>query len=144
MTLDASDRLAVLLLAATTAAVAGMLLGSWQLVLYPTLVVVGTLLAFALVRRAGGLVVPVAVTLALVTLFGVLHVMGLADPSGEGLLLGWDPMTGIYLFVVGPVFVLVGLLYVFYGGDPADRPGGTGRRTDPRTDRRTTTEEARR
>lgn len=116
-----SDRLAVLLLVAVSAAVVGMLLGSWQLVLYPTLLLVGVLLAFALLSRAGGLMVPVTVTLALVALFGALHAMGWAAPSGEGLVLGWDPSTALYLFVIGPVFVLVSLLFVFYGGDGDER-----------------------
>lgn len=118
---SASDRLAILLLLVVSAAVVGMVLGSWQLVLYPTLLLVGVLLAFALVRRSGGLLVPVVVTLVLVGLYGALHAMGLAAPSGEGLLLGWDPMTALYLFGIGPVFVLVSLLFVFYGGDRDER-----------------------
>jgi len=121
-----SDRLAVLLLAVLSVATVGMVLGSWQLVLYPTLLTVGVLLAFALVRRTGGLVVPVAVTSVLLALFGALHGIGLAAPSGEGLVLGWDPATALYLFGVGPAFVLVSLLFVLYGGD---RPG---RRTPTR------------
>lgn len=123
-----SDRLAVLLLVAVSTALVGMLLGSWQLVLYPTLLLVGVLLAFALARRTGSVLVPVAVTAVLLALFGALHAMGLGAPSGEGLVLGWDPLTALYLFGIGPVFVLVSLLFVFYGG-VGDEPG-TG---EPRT-----------
>lgn len=107
------DHLAVAVLVLGGAALAGMLLATWQLVLYPSLLLMGVLLALALsgrprAVRAG---VAVGVTALLVALFAVLHLMGIAAPSGSGSFLGWDPMTALYLFVVGPAFVLVGLLY---------------------------------
>lgn len=111
---DVTDRLALALLVLVVLTLAGMLTGSWQLVLYPTLLMIGALLAFSLTRRGRlALGIPVGVTALLVVLFGILHAMGLAAPSGEGSVLGWDPMTALYLFVVGPAFVLVGLLYAF-------------------------------
>jgi hypothetical protein len=110
-----SDRLAVGLLGLGIVVVGGMLLGSWQLVLYPTVLMIGVLLAMALVRRPGRVRVPIAVVATFLALFGILHSMGLANPSGRGSVLGWDPMTALYLFVVGPATVLVGLLYAYYG-----------------------------
>lgn len=101
----------------------GMLLGSWQLVLYPSLLIVGVLLAMSMAAkgqlRYG---IPVFVTVLLVGLFALLHAMGVDDPSGEGSFLGWDPMTAIYLFVVGPAFLLVGLLFALH-----DRSSDTAR-----------------
>lgn len=125
-----TDRLAWALLAMSVVAVAGMLLGRWQLVLYPSLLTVGVLLAMSLVRRAGGLPlrVPVGVTALLLVLFGALHAMGLASPAGEGSVLGWDPMTAVYLFLVGPAFVLVALLYALH-----DRTAATENAADEET-----------
>jgi hypothetical protein len=107
-----TDRLAWGLLALSVLAVAGMLLGSWELVLYPSLVLFGVLLAMSLVGQGRvALGIPVGVTVLLLVLFGALHAMGIASPDGTGSVLGWDPMTALYLFVVGPAFVLVALLY---------------------------------
>jgi hypothetical protein len=107
------DPLAVGLLVLGGVALAGMLFGAWQLVLYPSLVLMGVLLAMALAGRPTALQVglPAGVTAMLVVLYGILHAMGIASPSGTGSFLGWDPMTALYLFGVGPAFVLVGLLY---------------------------------
>lgn len=103
----------LLIVAALT--LVGMALGSWQLVLYPSLLMVGALLALALLpHEKSAFGVPLCVTGLLVALFVVLHAMGVAEPSGEGSVLGWDPMTALYLFVVGPAFVLVGLLYAVH------------------------------
>lgn len=107
------DRLALGLLVLGALALAGMLLGTWQLVLYPSLLFMGVLLALALGGRTAGIAVglPAGVTALLVVLFAVLHGMGIAAPPGSGSVLGWDPMTALYLFGVGPAFVLVGLLF---------------------------------
>lgn len=117
-----TDRLALALLALACAAIAGMLSGTWQLVLYPSLLIVGVLLAMALVHRRGAVAVglPVGVGALLLVLFVVLHVLGVDSPSGAGSFLGWDPMTALYLFGVGPAFLLVGLLYALI-----DRPAAT-------------------
>lgn len=110
------DRYAIALLALACVALAGMLLSTWELVLYPTLVACGVLLAIALRGRGPvAVLLPVGVTALLLASYGVLHAMGLGAPSGAGLLLGWDPMTAVYLFLLGPVFLLVGLLYALLG-----------------------------
>lgn len=109
---DVVDRLALALLVLAVLTLAGMLVGSWQLVLYPTLLTIGVLLAVSVARNGRpAFGVPAGVTALLLVLFGILHAMGVADPSGRGTVLGWDPMTALYLFVVGPAFLLVGLLY---------------------------------
>lgn len=110
---DDTDRLAVALLALGCVALAGMLIGTWELVLYPSLLIMGVLLAMALVRRTSAVAVgvPVGVVAMLVGLFAILHVMGVDSPSGTGSFLGWDPMTAFYFFAVGPAFLSVGLLY---------------------------------
>ena len=110
---DDTDHLAVGLLALGCVALAGMLIGTWELVLYPSLLIMGVLLAMALVRRVGPVAVgiPVGVVALLVVLFGILHAMGIDSPSGTGTILGWDPMTFLYFFGVGPAFLLVSLLY---------------------------------
>ncbi len=117
-----NDAPAVALLALGCVDLAGMLLGTWELVLYPSLLLIGVLLAMALVRRRGAVVIglPVGVTALLLVLFAILHLMGVDSPSGTGSFLGWDPMTAFYLFGVGPAFLLVGLLYAL-----TDRPDPT-------------------
>lgn len=117
-----NDRPAVALLALGCVVLAGMLLGTWELVLYPSLLIIGVLLAMALVRRRGAVTIglPVGVVALLLVLFATLHVMGVDSPSGTGSFLGWDPMTALYLFGVGPAVLLVGLLYALI-----DRPDAT-------------------
>jgi hypothetical protein len=112
MSRDVTDRLALVLLVLGVLTLAGMVAGMWQLVLYPTLLIVGALLAISVTRNGRTpLGIPAGVTVLLLALFGILHAMGVAAPSGRGTVLGWDPMTALYLFVVGPAFLLVGLLY---------------------------------
>jgi hypothetical protein len=121
MSKDESDRLVMALLVLGCAAIGGMLLGSWQLVLYPSLLIVGVLLAMSVVRRRGlvAIGVPVGVTALLIVLFAVLHVMGADSPSGTGSFLGWDPMTALYLFGLGPAILIVGLLFALTDRDHA-------------------------
>lgn len=116
-----TDRLAVTLLVLGCAAVAGMLLDTWELVLYPSLVMMGVLLAMALTRstRRVAVGVPVGMVTLLVVLYAILHAMGVDSPSGTGSWLGWDPMTALYLFGLGPAFLLVGLLYALTERDHA-------------------------
>lgn len=119
---DDNDRSAMALLTLGCVVLAGMLLDTWELVLYPSLLVIGVLLAMASVRRQGAVRVglPVGVVALLVVLYATLHVMGIDSPSGTGTFLGWDPMTALYLFGVGPAVLLVGLLYAL-----TDRPDAT-------------------
>jgi 4-amino-4-deoxy-L-arabinose transferase-like glycosyltransferase len=112
MSRDLTNRLASVVLVLGVLTIAGMVTATWQLVLYPTLLIVGALLAISVTRNGRtALGIPVGVTVLLVALFGILHAMGVASPSGRGTVLGWDPMTALYLFVVGPAFLLVDLLY---------------------------------
>lgn len=113
------DGLMWALLALFGLAALGMLLGSWELVLYPGLLAIGALIAISpvLKGRRTAVTVPLGVTALLLALFGALHLMGVDDPSGTGSFLGWDPMTALYLFGVGAAFVLVSLLYAL-----TDRP----------------------
>ncbi len=117
-----NDRPAVALLALGCVVLAGMLLGTWELVLYPSLLIIGVLLAMALIRRRSAVKigVPVGVVVLLLALYATLHAMGIDSPSGTGTFLGWDPMTALYLFGIGPAVLLVGLLYAL-----VDRPHAT-------------------
>ncbi len=117
-----NDGPAVALLVLGCVVLAGMLLGTWELVLYPSLLIIGVLLAMALIRRRSAVKigVPVGVVVLLLALYATLHAMGIDSPSGTGSFLGWDPMTAFYLFGVGPAFLLVGLLYALL-----DRPDPT-------------------
>lgn len=117
-----NDGPAVALLVLGCVVLAGMLLGTWELVLYPSLLIIGVLLAMALIRRRSAVKIglPVGVVLLLLVLYGTLHAMGIDSPSGTGTFLGWDPMTALYLFGIGPAVLLVGLLYALI-----DRPHAT-------------------
>lgn len=97
----------------TVAAAAGMLIGSWRLVLYPSILLFGVLISLGMRSgsRSPAVRIPAAVVALLLTLFIVLDLMGLGNPSGEGLVLGLSPLTALYFFGVGPAVVLVGLLY---------------------------------
>lgn len=102
---------AVLVLAVVVAA--GMLLASWRLVLYPSVVMFGVLMSLGLRRemRSAAVSIPAGIVALLLALFAVLDLMGLGDPSGEGLVLGLSPLTALYLFGIGAAFLAVGLLY---------------------------------
>jgi hypothetical protein len=119
---EARDGLMWALLVLFSLAAIGMLLSSWELVLYSSLLAFGALIAISPVLRGrrSAIGVPVAVTALLLLLFGALHVMGIDEPSGTGTFLGWDPMTALYLFGVGAAFVLVSLVYAL-----TDRPTPT-------------------
>lgn len=108
-----SAAIPVALLVLSGLAAGGMMLGSWRLVLYPAILLIGLLIAISLHRRVPGLAVslPAAVVLVLLALYGALDVMGVSAPTGEGMFLGWDPMTALYLFGLGTSFLGVGLLY---------------------------------
>jgi hypothetical protein len=112
---DESNTMAWALLVLSGLALVGMLVGSWELLLYTTVVTFSVLLAMSVAGSPrAGVAVPVGVTVALLALFGLLHSMGLASPTGEGSFLGWDPMTAIYLFAIGPVYLAVSLAYALH------------------------------
>lgn len=95
--------------------IVGMLLSSWRLVLYPFLPIVGIGMLYGLTRAVKRnralLLVPSGVVVLLAGLYGWLDAMSVADPDGEGLVIGFAPTTALYFFGVAPAFLLVGLLF---------------------------------
>lgn len=112
--------LAVLLL--SIMALAGMVLGRWELVLYPSLLLVGVLLAAGRSHRGRwSAVVPVVTAVLLVGLFALLHLNGLDSSRAASPVLGWDPLTAAYLFIIGPAFLLVGVFYALTDGAQVEK-----------------------
>ena len=95
--------------------IVGMLIASWRMVLYPFLLVVGISILFGLTRAVqrnrSVLLLPIGLVILLVALYGWLDSMSVADPDGEGIVLGFAPTTALYFFGVMPAFLLVGLAF---------------------------------
>ncbi|MBB4929588.1 hypothetical protein F4561_000408 [Lipingzhangella halophila] len=108
-----SDLLIYALLLLVTLAVLGMLLADWRLVLYPTLLSAGVLIALSRPGRSHRLAValPAGVTVLLLAGYGALDALSVSDPQVSGLVFGFAPTTALYLFGIAPVLLLVGLAY---------------------------------
>ncbi len=95
--------------------IVGMLIASWRMILYPFLLVVGIGILFGLTRAVqrnrGVLLLPIGLVALLVALYGWLDSMSVADPAGEGLVLGFAPTTALYFFGITPVILLTGLAF---------------------------------
>ncbi|RNL80592.1 hypothetical protein [Halostreptopolyspora alba] len=108
-----SDLLIYALLLLVTTATVGMLLADWRLVLYPTLLAAGVLVALSRPARDRRIAValPAGVSVLLLACYGALDAMSVSDPRATGLVFGFAPTTALYLFGIAPVLLLVGLAY---------------------------------
>ena len=111
-----SNRLMYVLLGLAALMTAGMLAGSWRLVLYPLLPIIGISALFGFIRelpsgRRGVLVAGVLVVM-FAAFFVVLDAMTGGEPTGStSYIIGMTPPTALYL-IVWPLLVLVaGVLY---------------------------------
>lgn len=114
-------------------ALIGMLAGNWRVVLYPSLVAFGVLIALGVAGRSRAVTIamPAGVTAVFLAIFVVLDLMSVSAPTGSDLVLGLAPTTALYLYGVAPAFLFVGLLFglTFRAGDvaPADDVDSRGR-----------------
>lgn len=109
------NRLIYAMLGLVVLIIVGMLIASWRMVLYPFLLIVGISILFGLTRAVqrnrSVLLLPIGVVVLLVALYGWLDSMSVADPDGEGIVLGLAPTTALYFFGIMPAFLLVGLAF---------------------------------
>ncbi|MDV6010945.1 hypothetical protein [Haloechinothrix sp. LS1_15] len=118
-----TDPLAYALLILLALAVAGMLTADWRLVLYPTLLAVGVLLAMSRPVRDRRLAValPTVLTILLLAGYGALDALSVSDPEVTGLVLGLAPTTALYFFGITPVILLVALAYAATFTEPEEQ-----------------------
>jgi len=126
-----SNRLIYAMLGLLVLVIIGMLVGSWRIVLYPFLLIVGISISFGLTRalrsNQGVLLIPVGVVALLLALYGSLDLMSVADPAGEGMVFGFAPTTALYFFGITPVILLVGLAFALtFSRDAPELEGGGG------------------
>jgi hypothetical protein len=110
-----SNKLMYALLGLVVLSTIGMLFGSWRVVLYPFFPVAGICMVFGLMREVRSnrkmLLLPAGLVALLAALYVWLDAMSVADPDGEGLVLGFAPTTALYFFGITPAVILVGLAF---------------------------------
>jgi hypothetical protein len=104
------------LLGLTVLMLIGMLTGSWRVILYPFLLVVGVSILFGFTREIGNrsrpLLVAGPVVILFVVLFLVLDISTGMQPTGSASrVLGMTPPMAWYLLGFPPLAILVGVLY---------------------------------
>ena len=111
-----TDRLVTLLLVLVTIMLVGMLTASWQVVLYPYLVVLGVIILLGVGSRRGKDSTlkwfAIAVPIVYIALYVWLEVVMAGKPEvGSTLVLGLVPSTAIYFFAIWPAGLLVAAGY---------------------------------
>lgn len=113
--MNLSNKLMYALLGLVILLTIGMLVGSWRMVLYPFLPIAGICITYGLLRNVRSnrmmLLLPISLVALLTVLYIWLDAMSVADPDGEGLVLGFAPTTALYFFGITPVTLLVGLAF---------------------------------
>lgn len=112
------DKLIYALLGLVVLMTIGMLTGSWRMILYAYLFIIGISIIFGLTRRIksrGNLIgVPIGVSVLYVVLYVWLDVMTMGSPTGgEGLVWGMTPATALFMLGIWPASILVTLLYAW-------------------------------
>jgi hypothetical protein len=120
-----SSKLMYVLLGLTVLMLIGMLIGSWRVILYPFLLVVGVSILFGFTREIGQRSRPLLVAGPVVILFVVLFVVldistGMQPTGSDSRVLGMTPPMAWYLLGFPPLVILVGILYAvtFQNEDP--------------------------
>lgn len=111
-----SSKLMYVLLGLTVLMLIGMLTGSWRVILYPFLLVVGVSILFGFTREIGNrsrpLLIAGPVVILFVVLFLVLDISTGMQPTGSASrVLGMTPPMAWYLLGFPPLTILVGVLY---------------------------------
>ncbi|CAN5164834.1 hypothetical protein BH20ACT11_BH20ACT11_08270 [soil metagenome] len=111
-----SSKLMYVLLGLTVLMLIGMLTGSWRVILYPFLLVVGVSILFGFTREIGNrsrpLLIAGPVVILFVVLFLVLDISTGMQPTGSASrVLGMTPPMAWYLLGFPPLAILVGVLY---------------------------------
>lgn len=111
-----TDRLVTLLLVLVTIMLVGMLTTSWQVVLYPYLIVLGVVIMLGVGSRRGRYSTlkwfAIAVPVVYIALYVWLEIVMAGKPEeADTLVLGLVPSTAIYFFAIWPAGLLVAAGY---------------------------------
>jgi len=113
-----SDKIIYTILLLVSVTLIGMLTGSWRIILYPYLVVIGIAILAGLVKNVEKnprkIWIPASVSLAYIILYSWLDVSTIDSPTGgTSYILGLTPSMAIYLLGIWPLANLVCLLYAW-------------------------------
>jgi hypothetical protein len=95
-----------------------MITGSWRIILYPYLIVIGISVLFGMLKSVKSnprrIWVPLSVSIIYLILYGWLDIMTIDIPTGgSNLIFGLTPSMALYLLGIWPFAVLVCLLYAW-------------------------------
>ncbi|KAA0965210.1 hypothetical protein FQ087_02550 [Sporosarcina sp. ANT_H38] len=113
-----SDKIIYTFLLLVSVTLIGMLTGSWRIILYPYLVVIGIAILAGLVknvkRNPRKIWIPASVSLAYIILYSWLDMITIDSPTGgTSYILGLTPSMAIYLLGIWPLANLICLLYAW-------------------------------
>lgn len=104
----------------------GMILGSWRMVLYPYLIVIGLSMIFGLLKDieedSRKLWIPVVVSSIYLILYIAYDMITVQSPTGgTDFVFGLTPAMALYIMGIWPMAVLVCLLYAWTFSNPQDK-----------------------
>lgn len=113
-----SDKLIYLLLFLVSLIFIGAMTGSWRIILYPYLIIVGIAVLFGIWksvhRNPRKIWIPIAVSILYLFLYGWLDIMTLVKPTGgDGYIFGLTPSMALYLLLIWPLANIMCLLYAW-------------------------------
>lgn len=112
------DKLMYTLLFLVSLILIGMITGSWRIILYPYLIVIGISVLFGMLKSVKSnprrIWVPVSVSIIYLILYGWLDIMTNDLPTGGiNYLFGLTPSMALYILGIWPFAVLVCFLYAW-------------------------------
>lgn len=113
-----SDKLIYLLLILISLTFIGTVTGSWRLILYPYLIVIGIAILFGVLKNVKKqpykIWIPIVVSVIYLVLYGWLDIMTIDSPTGgESYIFGLTPSMALYLLLIWPLANIICLLYAW-------------------------------
>lgn len=113
-----SDKMIYTVLLLVSATLIGMFTGSWRIILYPYLVVIGIAILAGLVKSVKSnprnIWIPASVSLVFIMLYGWLDIITIDSPTGgTSYILGLTPSMAVYLLGIWPLTNLICLMYAW-------------------------------
>lgn len=113
-----TDKLIYLLLVLVGLTFIGTLTGSWHLILYPYLIVIGIAVLFGIMKNVkqspNKIWIPVIVSAVYLILYIWLDMLTQNSPTGgEGYIFGLTPSMALYILLIWPIANIMCLLYAW-------------------------------
>lgn len=113
-----TDKLVYTLLFLVSLILIGIVIGSWRIVLYSYLIVIGMAVLFGMLKSVKNnprkIWIPVSVSVIYLILYGWLDVMTLDLPTGgNNYIFGLTPSIALYVLGIWPLAILMCLIYAW-------------------------------